>query len=101
MYANINRLGVRPGRSPQEFQDRWLEAAHRQPGFVGYLSLQEQEQPDHWVVVTLWESAEAARGWGQNPDYVRLREEEIQPMVTDWSITATTVAGAELKNVVV
>jgi len=101
MYANINRVTVRPGRGPQEFQDRWLAAAHQQPGYVGILTLQEQEQPDHWVIVTLWESAEAARSWGQNPAFARLRDEEIQPMTVDWSITPATVVAAELKNIVV
>lgn len=101
MYANINRITVRPGRSLQEAQDRWLAAAQGQPGYVGILALQEQEQPDRWVSVTLWESAEAALGWGENPAYARLREEVIGPMTVDRSTTAATVVAAELKNIVV
>lgn len=101
MFANINHFTVTSAEQFRRIADSWRALIQKQAGFVGFLTLEEREHPDRLVIVTLWDSAEAARGWNQNSDYGRLLEAEIAPNLSDWTITSTTVEAADIRNVVV
>ncbi len=101
MFANINHATVRSAEHFQRAMDSWHLAIQKQSGFLGFLTLKEQEHPDRLVIVTLWESPAAAREWNQNSDFAHLRETEIAPNLSDWTFTPTTVEAAELPKVVV
>ncbi|HET7034742.1 MAG TPA: antibiotic biosynthesis monooxygenase [Thermomicrobiaceae bacterium] len=100
MHAHINQFTLKSGSElPRESTDRWRATIERQPGFVGFLSLREQDEANHVMIVTLWESVEAAHQWGQNPDFVHMRDTEIEPAISDWKITHATVEAADLNKI--
>ena len=99
MHAHINQFTLKSGGElPREATDRWRTLIERQPGFQGFLSMRDQEHENQLTIVTLWESAEAAHQWGQNPDFVKIRDSEIQPAISDWTITHATVEAADLRK---
>jgi hypothetical protein len=86
MWANVSHWTLQAERIEDErlVEDALIDASEmvaRQPGFVQFRAI--RPSPDRLVVVTLWESADAAR-----------RAATLTPMVKDFY--ANYVASAEL-----
>lgn len=95
MFANITLLTLKAGHT-MTWADRWLALIVQQPGFRGFLSSELLDDSSHLVLVTLWQSADAAASWEQNAVYLQLREAVIAPSIADAVVMPTHVQGAIL-----
>ncbi|HLI52235.1 MAG TPA: antibiotic biosynthesis monooxygenase [Thermomicrobiaceae bacterium] len=95
MFANITLLTLKAGHT-MTWTDPWLALIVQQPGFRGFLSSELLDDASHLVLITLWQSAEAAASWERNDVYRRLRDVEIAPSVADVVVMPTHVQGAIL-----
>ena len=73
MYIVANRVPVNPGWETQ-FEERFRQRAgqvERQPGFVRMQVLRPVSEGTPYVVLTVWESAEAFQAWVDSDDFQR------------------------------
>jgi len=48
------------------------ERAEREPGLISHQLCQSAEDPERWLVISEWESAEASSSWDRSEDHARL-----------------------------
>lgn len=74
MYMNVFRSRKRADIDAKAYaadDERMVALAGRQPGFVSYNYF---VAPDgETVAVSIWDSAEHARAWGQNPEHAAVQ----------------------------
>ena len=70
MHLIVFRNRKRPGMDAARYEAdavRMEEAAQAQPGFVSFKSYVSDD--GEVIALSEWESEEAARAWGRNPDH--------------------------------
>lgn len=74
MHLIVFRNRKRPDMDAAAYQadsERMEEAARAQPGFVSFKSYVADD--GEVIAVSEWESEEAARAWGRNPDHATVQ----------------------------
>ena len=74
MHLIVFRNRKRPDMDAAAYQadsERMEEAARAQPGFVSFKSYAADD--GEVIAVSEWESEEAARAWGRNPDHATVQ----------------------------
>jgi heme-degrading monooxygenase HmoA len=46
--------------------------AAQQPGLIGHQLCQAHDAPDHWMVISEWETLEQSSTWDRSEDHARL-----------------------------
>jgi len=99
MFARINNVTVKADADQAAIQKTsadWRALIRKQAGYVGHVAVLQSER--RMTITTLWESAEAAQGWLDNPDFQKMRSERIAPNYASWETIDGTVESADVKQ---
>ena len=99
MFARINNVTVKADADQAALQQTaadWRALIQRQAGYVGHVSVLQSER--RMTIITMWESAEAAQGWLDNPDFQKMRTERIAPNYESWDTIDGSVESAEVRK---